>query len=154
MNNLKSQKGAISLLVLITILFMTSFLVSTYIIGANKLQSELERTKEIKEIYDNHDEAEDTYNSYFEGNVINIYTVEQLLNIGKGTTLEIDGKMYTFSEDAVYVLMADLEFDVDNYSELLGENTDWIPIDETNYIFDHNGHTITVTNLEDVTTIY
>ena len=50
--------------------------------------------------------------------------------------------------------MADLEFDVDNYSELLGENTDWIPIDETNYIFDHNGHTITVTNLEDVTTIY
>ena len=48
MNNLKSQKGAISLLVLITILFMTSFLVSTYIIGANKLQSELERTKEIK----------------------------------------------------------------------------------------------------------
>ena len=72
MNNLKSQKGAISLLVLITILFMTSFLVSTYIIGANKLQSELERTKEIKEIYDNHDEAEDIYNSYFEGNVINI----------------------------------------------------------------------------------
>ena len=109
---------------------MTSFLVSTYIIGANKLQSELERTKEIKEIYDNHDEAEDIYNSYFEGNVINIYTVEQLLNIGKGITLEIDGKMYTFSEDAVYVLMADLEFDVDNYSELLGENTDWIPINE------------------------
>lgn len=154
MNKFKSEKGAITLLVLITMLFIVSFLITMYIITANKVEAQIERTEQIKETYNNVEDAESVYNSYFGGDVINIYTVEQLLQIGSKEKIVINGKVYTFTGSATYVLMEDLVFDVDNYTSILGTNTDWTPIGNTTYNFEGNGHTITVTHLNNSTFVY
>ncbi len=50
---LKSQKGAITLIVLVAMLFLTMFLMSMYIILANEAQTSAETTKKIAEKYNN-----------------------------------------------------------------------------------------------------
>lgn len=149
MMNFRSKKGATTLLVLVSMLFITSFLMSTYIIISNKAQGQATRTEEIKTTYNNIDELNEIYNSYFASGIINIYTPEQLLKIGNGEELVINNKVYTFSQDATYVLMNDLTFDIDNYTDIVGENQDWIPIGDTDYKFEGNGHKIIVTKLDD-----
>lgn len=149
MQKFKNEKGAATLIVVVTMLFIISTLMSMYLIVANKAQGQTERTEEIKRIYNNVDDVEDIYNNYFAGNVIKIYTPEQLLNIGKETKLEIDGKVYTFSADVAYVLMNDIEFDTDDYTDVLGEDTDWTPIGLTDYKFEGNGNKIKITKLND-----
>ena len=145
MRNLKSEKGAITVLILITILFLTTFLISSYIIMSNKMQSQREVISDTKELYGSYD-INQIYNSYFANdNAIPIYTVEQLLKIGNNENVTINGKIYKFLEESTYVLMNDLVFDVSNYSSVLGTDTDWTPIGKTNYKFEGNNHTITVT---------
>ena len=144
MQKLKSERGAITLLVIVTMVFILSFLISTYVIVANKLKGQVERSKQIQETYNNLNDKDNIYNSYFAGDIINISTVEQLLKIGSNENIKINGKVYTFSSSAIYVLMDDLTFSASAYSTLLS-NEDWTPIGDTDYKFEGNGHTITVT---------
>lgn len=61
-----------------------------------------------------------------------------------------DGKIFTFSTDATYTLMNNLEFDVDDFGE-------WIkPSEDPNFTgnFYWQGHTITVTQSDESITIY
>lgn len=153
MNKMKEEKGAITLLVVVTMLFIISFLITMHIIVSNKLQGQLQRSEEIKKVYNNSDEAENIYNSMIAGSIINIYNKEQLLKIGSGESIAINGKMYIFSDNAVYVLMNDIAFSAAEFTEIL-EGEDWTPIGDTNYKFESNGHTITVTKLNGTIKIY
>ena len=153
MNRLKNEKGAITLLVVVSVLFIISFLITTYIIVSNKLQGQIERSKGIIEVYNNIDEAENIYNNLFSEHTINIENAEQLLKIGSGEVIAINGKMYTFSDNAVYILMRDITFNAGDYTELL-DGGDWTPIGSTQYKFDGNGHKITVTKLNGIIKIY
>ena len=101
--NPKSQKGAITLVVLVTMLLLTAVLMSMYIVIANKAQSSAETTKQIAEKYNNLDKANSIYEKYFskEDEMIPIYTREQLEKIGSGEQIKIDGKKYTFSKNGV-----------------------------------------------------
>lgn len=76
----KSQKGAITLFILIALLFFIIALINLYIITANRANKQIETTKQTIDIYGkNIDQIEDLYKSYFgDGNVIPIYTAEQL----------------------------------------------------------------------------
>ena len=158
MKSLKNDKGAITIIVLVSVLFMVAFLISSYVIVANKVKAQKEITEEIKRIYEDDRTMEEIYNSYIdEDGIIPIYTVEQLLAIGTGEKLNVNGKIYTFSNDAVYLLNNNLEFDVDDWSEVLGENTDWVPIgDKSNFEGDFigNRYTITVTKIDNTEYIY
>lgn len=89
MINIKNQKGAITLVVLISVLFFITFLTSTYLILSNKAQIQVETTRTIKERY-NQENAQDVYRSYFETGPIPIYTPEQLLNIGTNKNIAIN----------------------------------------------------------------
>lgn len=145
MMNLKNEKGSISLIAIISVLFLTSFLISTYLIMNNKAKTQLEVTKRTMEIYNNADEAEQIYNNYFNKGVIPIYTAEQLTNIGTGDIVEINGRKYIFSnaENTSYILMSNIEIE-----------EDWSPDNIPNDInFEWNGHTVTV-NINESTTIY
>lgn len=155
MKNIKSEKGAITVLVLISMLFIISFLITMHIMVSNKLQGQLQRSKDIRETYNNIGEANNIYNSLIAQNTITITieNAEQLLSIGSNSNIAINGKMYTFSATAGYILMRDIQFDAGDYTELL-EGADWTPIGDTQYKFDGNGHTITVTKLNDTIKIY
>ena len=65
MRNLKSEKGAITILILITILFLTTFLISSYIIMSNKMQSQREVISDTKQIYESYN-LNEMYEGYFD----------------------------------------------------------------------------------------
>lgn len=128
--NPKSQKGAITLIVLVTMLFLIAFLMSMYIRISNKAQTSAETTEEIAKKYNNIGEANDIYNSYFaNSDVIPIYTVEQLKKIGSGEKIEVNGKIYTFTTNGYYTLMNDLDLG-GYYDETVGTwvGTQWEPL--------------------------
>ena len=155
MTNLKSEKGSITLFVIVSVMLIISFLISTHLILANKVKNQKEIIAQTRKIYESDKSADEIYNEFFSKDGINpIYTVEQLLAVGSGENILVNGKMYKFSDDTSYVLMNDLIFDVDNYEEFLGEDTDWEPIDEETIDIIWNGHTITATHLNDLTKMY
>ena len=83
--NPKSEKGAVTLVVLVSMLFLTALLISLYIEIANKAQTSAETTKQIQETYNNIENADEMYASYFsDDEIIPIYTKEQLEKIGSG----------------------------------------------------------------------
>ena len=128
MKKLRSENGAITMLVLITVIFLVSFLISSYILVANKAKTQKEIIEETRKIYEPTSTMEEIYNSYFNnGNIIPIYTVEQLQAIGNGKQININGKYYTFSNDenTIYVLMNNLE--IKAYEDY-GEDYYWTPI--------------------------
>lgn len=86
---IKEQRGAITLVVLISMLFFITFLTSTYIMISNKAQTQIEITKQIKNKYNDKDPAEE-YNEFFGNEIIPIYNVEQLLNIGTEKNIVIN----------------------------------------------------------------
>ena len=134
---LKSQKGAITILVLVSVLFMVSFLITTQIIGANKVKNQKEIINRTREIYESNKSMEEIYDSFTsDSGVIPIYTSAQLSNIGSGNTVFVrqNGKYYNFANDAIYILMDDLGYDENNISKTF-----------EGYL-EGNGHTITITN--------
>ncbi len=150
MKNLKKENGAITVVTLVTILFIVSFLMSSYIIVANKVKTQKEMLNETKKVYETTGTMEDAYNSYFDtSNVIPIYTVDQLLLIGKNQkNVNVNGKYYDFnnSEDTIYVLINDLSFKAEDYKDKLTDSY-WTPIgDNTDLVakFEGRGHTIEV----------
>ena len=97
MKNLKKENGAITIIVLVSVLFMVSFLISSYILVSNKLKSQKDILEETERVYDSTETMEDIYNSYI-GNseIIPIYTMEQLLKIGSNETIQVKEKFYNF----------------------------------------------------------
>lgn len=147
--NPKSEKGAVTLVVLASMLFLTALLISMYIGIANKAQTSAETTKQIQETYNNIENADEMYASYFsDDEIIPIYTKEQLEKIGSGEQLTINGKIYTFSSDAYYIIQNDLNLEA-NYDEgtkkWIIEGKEWI-LDTIGFAgtIDGLGHTITV----------
>lgn len=155
--NPKSQKGAITLIVLVSMLFLTAFLMSMYIGIANKAGASAETTKQIAEKYNNLEDANAIYDSYFSNSeIIPIYTREHLEKIGSGEQITINGKIYTFAANGYYTLQNDLDLGgyYDETTKIwtaLAED-EWIPLPLTDsmgnqYNFtgtlDGLGHSIT-----------
>lgn len=156
MKKIKDEKGAITMIVLVTIVFMVSFLMTSYALIANKVKTQKEILAETKAIYEPKLSMEEIYNSYYTSdNIIPISTVEQLLAIGSNEKISIDGKVYTFSniEDAIYLLKNDLEFSAIE----LDLESNWVPpYEDEEFVadFDWSGHTIKVTKLSGDIIIY
>lgn len=129
MRKLKRERGAITIITIISILFMVSFLISSYLIISNKVKTQKNIIAQMRSIYDQTESMENMYNSFFGKNIVPIYTVEQLFEMGTGKRININGKYYDFSnkEDTIYTLMDDLSFNVADYAELNGY---WLPIGE------------------------
>ena len=131
MKNLKNEKGAITILVLVSILFMLSFLISTYVIIANKVQTQKEIINETKKTYET-ETAEEVYNNFFAGNIVPSilpegYTeVEYLESTG---TQWIDTGLISSADNKIYF---DIDFEVNNIS---GNGADRNPIGSQNFAF-------------------
>ena len=57
---MRNNRGAITIITLTTVLFMVAFLVSTYVIMANRGQAQAEIKEETKQIYERDIENIDT----------------------------------------------------------------------------------------------
>lgn len=147
MRELKNEKGAITILVLISILFMVSFLISSYVIIANKVKTQKEVIEQTRKIYEEGN-IEDIYINYFSTEIIPIYNAEQLIRIGSDDKYLIGNKYYELSENATYILMDNISFDSRDFAYLNGN--DWIPTGRRNIKFEGNGKEITVTNQEGI----
>ena len=124
----KGNRGAITLFTLIAGLSFIAFLTTMLMMISIKRQTQAEATKQTKDIYSSGD-ASNIYDEYFAEGAVPIYTFEQLKKMCSGDTIainEMDGKYYTFSNDAVYVLMNDIvgEYNgtIDLPSPALAEN--------------------------------
>ena len=132
--NPKSQKGAVTLVVLVTMLFLTAFLMTMYIRLANKASTSAQTTVEIAKQYNNIGDMNDIYHSYFtDSNIIPITNREQLEAIGSNENITVNGKVYNFSTNGIYVLQNDID--------LGGEDNPWnpLPLSDEN----HNQHEFT-----------
>lgn len=131
MKNLKKENGAITIITLVSILFMVSFLISSYILISNKVKAQKDMIAETRKTYESPITMEEIYNSYFNNeNIIPIYTVDQLLDMGtEKKNVNIKGKYYDFTnnENTVYVLMNDLQFKANDYADRL-DNGYWMPV--------------------------
>lgn len=114
MKKLKSQNGAIAIIVLVSVLFLTMFLISSYMVISNKLKTQKEVIDQTRQIYENYDLAE-IYNSFFNNGAIPIYSNEQYFKIGSNEKViipETGGKYYDFVDSANYILMNDLSINI------------------------------------------
>lgn len=131
MKKIKSENGAITIITLVSILFMVSFLISSYILISNKAQAQKDIIEETRKIYEPTATMEEIYNSYFNNSkIVPIYTVEQLLIMGSDNkNVNINGKYYDFNNDenTIYVLMNDLKFRASDYADQL-TNGYWMPV--------------------------
>lgn len=117
---MKNNKGAITIIVLATTLFMIAFLISTYTIIANRRQTQAEIKRETKAVYEKDlNKLDEIYSNYIaeEYDQIPIYSVEELLQVASGKDVAIGGKIYTLSKSANYKLMNDIEFYTRDYVE-------------------------------------
>ena len=124
---MKKERGAITLFVLLAMMFFVMALVSLFLVASSRAKLEKQITGQIQDSYQ--EDANTVYNSYFGGDVVPIYTAEQLLKIGTGEKIRINeenGKIYTFSKDATYVLKNNLEFS----EQEMGLTESWFPIGE------------------------
>lgn len=71
MKKIKSENGAIAILVLISLVFLTTFLISSYVIMSNKMQSQRKIISDTKDIYENYD-LNQMYESYFDRSKENV----------------------------------------------------------------------------------
>ncbi len=107
---LKSQKAAISIFVVVAMLFFLVTIMGLFMITSKRAQTQTESFGMIQDQY--YEEGEET-EKYFSkiatsSEIIPIYSKEQFWSIGTGTKVEIEGKIYTFSDTAQYQLQNDI----------------------------------------------
>ena len=115
---MKKERGSKTIITLTTILFLISFLISTYIIIANKRQAQEEIRRKTELLYESDVEnAEEIYNGYFAdaNTVIPISNVDQLLKIGTNKYIVSGNKVYKCTPSARYKLVTSLKFNVKDY---------------------------------------
>lgn len=146
---MKNQKGAISLFVLLAMLFFLTFMIGTYTFVSRRNATQEESLREIQAIYSSGSSASDIYDSILStiDTVVPVSNKEQLakiVEINNSTDTQanymINGKVYTYKKDASYVLENDIILDLKE--EINGKNNiniyDYLLYDNV----DANGHNI------------
>lgn len=137
-NGYKSSNGAISVFVLMSMLFFLFCMIGVFSIVSKKAQTQTQSIVELKDKYYEESEENQVYQNKFanDDEVIPIYTKEQLDEIGTDTEIEIDGKIYNFSMEKQYELKNNIIFDISEvsnstYSNLNKNNFEFFYLDST-----------------------
>ncbi len=120
--NLKKQTGAISVFVMMAMLFFLLTILGIYLISTRRAQAQTEAFKMAQERYYSEDAVE-LYHKKIAGpnETIPIYTKEQLWSIGKDRQIEIEGKVYDFSgqDFSKYELKNDIIINISESLEIV-----------------------------------
>ena len=121
--NKKSQNGAISLFVLVSMLFFLTFMLGVFTILSSRNSFQLETLKETQKIYSSKPSAEQQYDSLLASandSFIPVTNLEQLKTIktvcenNTKVNYLLNGKVYTFKEGANFVLQNDIIVDLED----------------------------------------
>jgi len=157
MKKSKNQSGAISLFVLLSMLFFLVFMLGAFSLLTRRNASQIEALKETQAIYKSVQNVSDVYdsilanlssNSNLAVPITNIQQLKKVIEIAESTedkkaNYEINGNVYTYSKKANYILQKDIILDLKQ--EIDGKTN----IDIYDYILysdkvniDTNGHDI------------
>lgn len=113
----KCEKGAISLFVMAAMLFFLVSVVGVYAISSKRAQTQTEALDVVQDKYYMEGEESTKYDSKIMSSSakIPIYTKEQFWSIGEDCSIEIEGKVYDFSNTnyANYELQNDIVINVE-----------------------------------------
>lgn len=122
--NKNNQNGAISLFVLISMMFFLAFILGTYTIASRRKSVQIQDLSDTQRIYSRTASAKDQYDSIFltdsTNSLVPITNLEQLKivkNVYDGTAKYkyfINGKIYTFEKDSNFVLKNDIILDLED----------------------------------------
>ena len=147
-NKLKNQNGAISLFVMLSMLFFLMFMLGAYTIVNRRNQAQVQATTQLKSLYSSKTaQLSSEYKTNFaeSDEVIPISNATEFSLIATGKSFEKDGKIYTCKTNGKYQLTNDIIIDIDNdiagkefnFSEYVlynnGNSTDTASIDTANY---------------------
>lgn len=112
----KNQKGAISVFVVVTMLFFLITIVGVYTIASKRAQTQTESVELVKGKYYTEGEEQALYQQKVSNATTNlpIYTKEQLWSVGTGKKVEMEGTVYIFSATATYDLKNDIVINIDD----------------------------------------
>lgn len=112
----KNQKGAISVFVVVTMLFFLITIVGVYTIASKRAQTQTESVELVKGKYYTEGEEQALYQQKVSNAITNlpIYTKEQLWSVGTGKKVEMEGTVYIFSATATYDLKNDIVINIDD----------------------------------------
>ena len=115
--NMKNEKGAISLFVVLSMMFFLVFMIGAYTMVARKNQQQAETMSDLQSAYKKDGTAQ--YDSLI--GTADIYipigTVENYYKMISGENIEVNGVTYQAKPDAKYMLTNNIEI---NMSELVG----------------------------------
>lgn len=99
-NNYKSQNGSISMFVMVALAFFLTTIVGIYVISGKRAQTQTESLGMVKGKYytENEENQRHTAKIADDSAIIPIYTKEQLWSIEENKTVEIEGKIYNFTQ--------------------------------------------------------
>lgn len=117
MQKIKNQNGAISLFVMLSMLFFLMFMLGAYTIVLKRNQVQIQTTTQLKSLYSS--TATDQTSKYAgrfaeSTEVIPISNAVEFSLIGTGNSFEQNGKIYTCGTDKKYQLTNDIIIDIDN----------------------------------------
>ena len=153
MKKYKNQRGAISLFVLLSMLFFLVFIMGVFTLVSRRNATQIEALKETQAIYKSGASANDIYDSIMStsDSAIPIFNKEQLLKAievqnaseDNKTSYIIDGKLYTYKKGASYALQNDIILNLEE--EINGKNNidiyDYVLYTDS-YNINTNGHYI------------
>ena len=124
---IKNQKGAISLFVLLSMMFFLTFMLGAFTLVNRRNAMQAETLEETQKIYSSKPSAADQYDEIFssESSYVPITNLEQLKEAVRlnGTSEEIKylikNKVYKYNKDAKYILTNDIVLD---YESVVGNN--------------------------------
>lgn len=112
MKKIKSEKGVISLFVLISMLFLLIFIFSLYLNIMNEKKVQEEKNIELKQIYSKNLKQVEEFLYAEDDDIIPIYNADDFNSIGTGEYVEIDNKVYRFGSANYYVLKNNIIVDI------------------------------------------
>ena len=151
--NIKNQKGAISLFVLLSMMFFMAFMLGAFTLVNRRNATQVEALAETQKIYSNKPTASEQYDSIFVKSgtsVVPITNIDQLKQAQAATGTNkykylINGKVYTYEAGAEYVLQNDIILDfedtIHNQSGLNSKLYDYV-LYSSSYNINLNGHSI------------
>ena len=117
MQKIKNQNGAISLFVMLSMLFFLMFMLGAYTIVLKRNQVQTQTTTQLKSLYSSTatDQTAKYTGRFAESTeVIPISNAVEFSLIGTGNSFEQNGKIYTCGTDKKYQLTNDIIIDIDN----------------------------------------
>lgn len=155
MKNIKNQKGAISLFVVLSMLFFLAFMLGVFSITTRRNAAQVEAIRETAKIYSSGLSADNVYDSIIPTTGISnlaipistigqLEKIKEIIDSGTGTAnYSINGKSYQYTKDGNYYLANDIILDMN--TELDGKENitiyDYMLYD-TKYKINMNNHNI------------